>query len=137
MRAEPLTAASETTPEAVLKNAPVLEYDFYTFNFGTVDVKVSALPTHAVYPGKGVRCAVSIDGATPQIIDFQTEGRSESWKENVLKNRSVQSVSQIVNKPGKHSLKVYMVDPGVMLDQIVIDLGGLKDAYAFPEETKN
>ncbi|MFI8378180.1 glycosyl hydrolase 115 family protein [Leeuwenhoekiella sp. NPDC079379] len=137
MRAEPLTAASETILEALLKNAPVLEYDFYTFNFGTVDVKVSALPTHAVYPGKGVRCAVSIDGATPQIIDFQTEGRSESWKENVFKNRSVQSVSQIVNKPGKHSLKVYMVDPGVMLDQIVIDLGGLKDAYAFPEETKN
>ncbi|WP_320019608.1 glycosyl hydrolase 115 family protein [Labilibaculum manganireducens] len=122
--------------QAIVKNSPSLEYDFYTFNFGEAEVLVQAVPTHAVYEGKGVRCAVSIDDAEPVIVDFQTLGRSNQWKENVLKNATIQSVQQIINKAGKHTLKVWMVDAGVMIDQILIDLGGWKKSYAFPQESK-
>ena len=38
---------------------------------------------------------------------------------------------------GKHQLKIYMVDPGVILDRIVIDLGGLKPGYGVIPETRN
>jgi len=93
------------------------------------------VPTHAIHNGRGVRCAVAIDNADPVIVDFQTFGRSDVWKQNVLKNASVQAVKQIVNKAGKHTLKVWMVDSGVMLDQILIDLGGWKPSYAFPKES--
>lgn len=120
----------------ILADNPSLEYDFYTFNFGEAAVFLQAIPTHAIHKGKGVKCAVSIDDADPVIIDFQTFGRSDSWKENVLKNASQKSVKQIVNKAGKHTLKIWMVDAGVMLDQILIDLGGWKNSYAFPPETK-
>lgn len=72
----------------------------------------------------------------PVIVDFQTLGRSNKWKENVLKNAAVQSVHQIINKAGKHTLKIWMVDAGVMIDQILIDLGGWKKSYAFPQESK-
>ncbi|XCF05980.1 glycosyl hydrolase 115 family protein [Tamlana crocina] len=132
----PRSATSETTVEAIKQNSPILEYDFYTFNFGEVDVFLQAVPTHAFNNDTGVRCAVAIDDAEPVIVDFQTFGRSETWKQNVLKNASVQSVKQIVNTAGKHKLKIWMVDPGVMLDQILIDLGGWKTSYAFPSETK-
>ncbi|WP_147678041.1 glycosyl hydrolase 115 family protein [Algibacter pacificus] len=132
----PRSATSETRVEAIKQNSPVLEYDFYTFNFGEVDVFLQAVPTHAFNNNSGVRCAVAIDNAEPVIIDFQTSGRSETWKQNVLKNASVKSVKQIVNTSGKHKLKIWMVDPGVMLDQILIDLGGWKTSYAFPPETK-
>jgi hypothetical protein len=44
-------------------------------------------------------------------------------------------VKQIVDKAGKHTLKIWMVDPGVMIDQVLIDLGGWKKSYAFPKET--
>ncbi len=130
----PLTGAAQT--DAIIGNSPALEYDFYTFNFGKADVFLQAVPTHAVHEGKGVRCAVSIDDANPVIVDFQTFGRSDEWKENVLKNASVQSAKQIVNKAGKHTLKLWMLDPGVMVDQILIDLGGWKKSYAFPSESK-
>lgn len=132
----PRSATSETTIEATKQNSPILEYDFYTFNFGEVDVFLQAVPTHAFNNDTGVRCAVAIDDAEPVIVDFQTFERSETWKQNVLKNASVQSVKQIVNTAGKHKLKIWMVDPGVMLDQILIDLGGWKTSYAFPSETK-
>jgi len=83
-----------------------------------------------------VRCAVAIDEAKPEIIDFQTFGRSDDWKENVLRNAARGTGKQIVNRAGKHTLKIWMVDPGVMLDKILIDLGGWKSSYDFPAETK-
>lgn len=128
-----------TTPlvdlEEIKANSPVLEYDFYTFNFGEVDVNIQAVPTHAPFAGIGVRCAIAIDDATPVFVNFETKGRSEEWKQNVLRNASIQTVKQVVNKAGKHTLKIWMVDPGVLIDQVLIDLGGWKKSYAFPKET--
>ena len=132
----PRTAKPQNWISDIVKNSPALEYDFYTFNFGEVDVNIQAIPTHAFFEGSGVKCAVSIDDAKPVIVDFQTFGRSEEWKQNVLKNATVKTAKQIVNKAGKHTLKIWMVDPGVMIDQVLIDLGGWKKSYAFPKETK-
>ncbi|MNY73374.1 hypothetical protein D3C86_2121520 [compost metagenome] len=70
------------------------------------------------------------------ILDFQTFGRSDEWLQNVLKNATVKSAAQIINKAGKHKLRIWMVDPGVMIDRVLIDLGGWKDSYSFPSETK-
>ncbi|MGQ1784640.1 glycosyl hydrolase 115 family protein [Saccharicrinis sp. GN24d3] len=131
----PYSADSQTSIQSIKNNSPALEYDFYTFNFGKATVHLQAIPTHAFNHESGVRCAVSIDDADPVVVDFQTFGRSEEWMQNVLKNASVKSVSQIVNKAGKHTLKIWMVDPGVMIDQILIDLGGWKKSYAFPPES--
>ncbi|MEL1239807.1 glycosyl hydrolase 115 family protein [Flavobacterium flavipallidum] len=132
----PRTANSEVDLKSIKNNSPVMEYDFFTFNFGEAKINVQVVPTHAFYEGKGVRCAVAIDDAEPVILNFQTFGRSDEWMQNVLKNAAVKSAKQIVNKAGKHTLKVWMVDPGVMIDQVLIDLGGWKDSYAFPPETK-
>ncbi|MEP5341802.1 MAG: glycosyl hydrolase 115 family protein [Algibacter sp.] len=132
----PRTVKSQINISEIKKNSPVLEYDFYAFNFGEANVNVQAIPTHAPFKGRGVRCAIAIDDAEPVIIDFQTFGRSDGWKQNVLKNASVQSAKQIVNKAGKHTLKIWMVDSGVMIDQVLIDLGGWKNSYTFPPETK-
>ena len=131
----PYDAEPITDPAAIKKQSPMLEYDFYTFNFGEADVRVQAVPTHPFYDGGGVRCAVAIDDAKPVILDFQTFGRSEEWKQNVLKNATVKSAKQMIAEPGEHKLKVWMVDPGVMIDQILIDLGGWKKSYAFPPQT--
>ncbi|WP_027470566.1 glycosyl hydrolase 115 family protein [Saccharicrinis fermentans] len=128
----PRSADSQFHLQSIVNNSPVLEYDFYTFNFGEAQVYLQAIPTHAPNSDRGVRCAVAIDDADPVVVDFQTLGRSEEWMQNVLRNASVQSVPQIVNKAGKHRLKIWMVDPGVMIDQILIDLGGWKKSYAFP-----
>lgn len=135
IRCAPKNGVSTIDLKAIKTKSPALEYDFYTFNFGEAQVSLQAIPTHAIHAGRGVRCAVAIDEAEPVIVDFQTLGRSEKWKQNVLKNASIETVSQIVNTAGKHTLKIWMVDSGVMLDQILVDLGGRKASYAFPKET--
>jgi hypothetical protein len=82
-----------------------------------------------------MRYAVSIDNGPMQIVDFRTYGRSEEWKQNVLSNRAQRKISMHFLNKGKHSLKVFALDPGVTLDEIRIDLGGLKNAYSVIGET--
>ncbi len=87
----PRNATPNVNLEAIKANSPVLEYDFYTFNFGEVAVNLQAVLTHAPHAGIGVRCAVAIDDAAPVLVDSQTLGRSDEWKENALKNASVKA----------------------------------------------
>jgi hypothetical protein len=42
-----------------------------------------------------------------------------------------------LGKAGPHILKIRMVDPGLAIDKIMIDTGGLTDSYLGPPESKN
>jgi hypothetical protein len=65
-----------------------------------------------------------------QITDIKTVGRSEEWKQHVLRNRAEEKITMPFLEPGKHTLKIYAVDPGLILDEIRIDTGGLIKAYS-------
>jgi hypothetical protein len=125
-----------TDPEAIQKNSACVEYDFYTFTAATPEVSIFTLPTHPLNNKYNMRYAVSIDNSPLKIVDFRTFGRSEEWKKNVLSNRAERKIHLPFLDKGKHTLKIFCVDPGVTLDEIRIDLGGLKKAYSSLPETK-
>ncbi|SHF91849.1 Glycosyl hydrolase family 115 [Mariniphaga anaerophila] len=131
----PFKAKLRTSIEDIVENSPVLEYEFYSNSIGDCEINLQAIPTHPFFKGRGVRCAVAIDDNQPVILDFVTEGRSEEWKQNVLKNATYKSAKQDVYAKGVHQLKLWMVDPGVMVDRILLDFGGHKGSYTFPVET--
>ena len=113
-----------------------LEWDFTTFSAATPVVHLFSLPTHPLNNRYSLRCAVSIDDGPLQTVDFRTYGRTEEWKQNVLHNQAEQVIRMPRMEKGKHTVKIYAVDPGVILDRILIDLGGLKQAYSAVPETK-
>jgi hypothetical protein len=127
----PVTAPSIEPPQ----DAPCLEYRMYLFDAGKVDVDAFFAPTLNFVPGRGLRYAVSFDDQPAQIIDLQVRNSTRAWetavKDNVRKSRS----NHTIEKPGYHTLKFRMVDPGVAIQKIVVNLGGVRQSYLGPPES--
>lgn len=119
-----------------LENPSVLEYDFFLQRSGTVTIKVYGIPVHPVNKKFGVKFALSINNEKPQLIDFETHGRSETWKINVLSNTAEGAVQYQIKNAGLQTLKLFAIDPGVIIDRITIDAGGLIKSYSALTETK-
>ena len=111
---------------------PSLEYDFYVFHPGKARVMITALPTQRIHAGRHLRYAVAIDDSSPTVVNLEDAGR---WEDNVLRAAVTGSSDAAAGKPGRHTLKIWMMDPGVVLDKIVLDFGGLKPSYLGPPET--
>ncbi len=132
----PVTAQSVDPPQ----NSPCLEYKMYLFNPGKVTVRTIVAPTLNFVPGRGVRYAVSFDDQPPQIIgivsrDFDARNGNREWEESVKDScRTVTSVHSLAAQ-GYHTLKIWMVDPAVVLEKIIVDLGGEKPSYLGPPES--
>lgn len=106
------------------KAAEIRKGDALTFSFGnlktdSVEVDIRLLPNHPVHGGK-LRFSVSLDGAEPEVIAYETKGRSEEWKENVLRNQAIRKI--VLPVPGRksHQLVIKGLDEGVILDQIML-----------------
>ncbi len=137
LMALPLQGSPFEGNESIVAEAPSVEYDFYTFSDTSLVFYIHTLPTHPVTDGSSMRFGISVDGGPVETADFRTRGRSEEWKVNVLRNNAVSKIPYGKLSTGKHTLKIYMIDPGVILDRILIDAGGLVDAYsAIPETGK-
>jgi hypothetical protein len=83
-----------------------------------------------------MRLAISVDGQEPQVIDYRTFDRSETWKQNVLCNSASSTITHSFKEPGNHTLAITALDPGIIVDRITIDFGGLKSGYSAVPETK-
>jgi hypothetical protein len=109
----------------------------YLFTAGKVVVNATFAPTLNFIPDRGLRYAVSFDDEKPQIIDivpkdFDARNGNREWEESVRNaSRTIRSTHEL-SKPGRHTLKIWMVDSAVVLNKIVVDLGGLKPSYLGP-----
>jgi hypothetical protein len=137
MRATSVVDASPMVPG---KDSPLLEYQMYLFNTGTLDITSIFSPTLNFMAGRGMQYAISFDDQPPQIItlvpeNFNAQNRNTDWEKSVSDNARFSHSKHIINKPGYHTLKIFMVDPGVVLQKIIVNSGGLKPSYLGPPES--
>jgi len=120
------------------EKAPALEYQVFLFKPGKFTLTSYLVPTHPLLAGQGLRYAVGLDDQPPQIVtvDAGLAVPSRSWSRRVLDATTTGSATLAVATAGAHVLKIYMVDPGVVLDKLVLDTGGLRPSYFGPPETK-
>jgi hypothetical protein len=121
-------------------NAARLEYKMYLFSTGSVEVATITSPTLNFVPGRGLRLGISFDGATPQILtlvpaDYKAQNGNRDWERVVADNARTVYSTQRIDRTGYHTLKYWMVDPGVVLQKIVVNLGGVKPSYLGPPES--
>jgi hypothetical protein len=131
----PLRRYPSVYPKSLNGLFPSVEYDFCTFSDTISSVIISCIPSHPLNLDSKLRLAVAFDDLPYTVIDFTTLGRSEEWKQNVLSNSANRTIDFQMSAPGCHTLKLFALDPGVILDNIVINLGGLVKHYGIIEES--
>jgi len=126
----PVTAKA-VLPEA---NNPHLEYEINLADTGTVSLETYVSPTIDFHNKGGLFYAISIDNEAPQKINISTAADSKEWAAAVSDNVRKLTTKHYIAKRGKHTVKYWMVDPGVVLQKIVVNAGGLKPSYLGPPE---
>ena len=129
----PVTAARQN----IDINTPHLDYVFYSYDTGPLKLNAYFCPTLNFHHNPdGLQYGISIDEEQPQIISINKEDdNGKIWGEWVSNNVIIKTTDHTLNKTGRHTVKFWMVSPGVILQKIVLDLGGEKPSYLGPPET--
>ncbi|PSR81818.1 hypothetical protein PHLCEN_2v6249 [Hermanssonia centrifuga] len=125
---------------------PSLEYDFFTFNTiqgdGNISVTTFVAPTlNANGDDRPVALAVQVDSLAPQTTYFIPPAvpgsLPDAWDglDGFAANNIVSIPNNFPAAPGAHTLKIWMIEPSVIVEKIVIDTGGVAPSYLGPPES--
>jgi hypothetical protein len=120
-------------PEA--GDAVYLEYDMETESSGELELHILVSPTLNFNQNKGLRYAVSFNGGAETMVNINHEydvKQMEHWQANSI-NETV--TKHTVAQAGKQTLRFRVLDPGIVLQKIIINFGGLKESYLGPPES--
>jgi hypothetical protein len=127
------TKSSVTTfPQNVYpkdSEAIFLEYDFRTVSeAGSVEVEVRLAPTLNFNANKGLRYALSFDGGKEETVNFNGhyDGSLGAWQGERL---IISKTKMNLGGKGDHSLRIRVLEPGIVIEKILINMGGLKPSY--------
>ena len=126
---------SGITPQPVTANVDgmALEYDMEIPAEATARVILRFSAT-LNFNKTGLRYAVSFDGGEEQIININGDYNGETgntWhREHVIDSQTIHQL-----KGGKHTLRIRPLDNALVLQKILINLGGMHKSYLGPQET--
>lgn len=144
-----VTPIPVTTPaQSPQGGSPRLEYQIYLFNKGDVKAKTYLSPTlnfknDSLKNRQGLRYAISFDDEQPQIVNMHENDTipdwiyPKEWNETVGNNIKIKTTKHLMKKSGEHVLKFWMVDPGVVLQKLVIETKEISPSYLGPPESFN
>ncbi|MGE5795940.1 MAG: glycosyl hydrolase 115 family protein [Ignavibacteria bacterium] len=140
------TGSSMTTAPVSVKiqtpgdNNAHLEYKVYLFTKGEMKIYAFLSPS-LDFTGEGKRYAVAVDDEKPQVINIHEGDTIPDWKyarwwnEAVANNIKIKTTRHPEKEPGEHTLKFWALDPGIVLQKIVIETGEVKPSYLGPPES--
>jgi hypothetical protein len=118
-----------------LAATPHLQYEIYLFSSGEARVDVTLAPTLRYTGGEGMRYAVSVDEEPPRIVNIHTGDSEELWSAWVSNNANVQSTRHAVTHPGRHTVRLWAIDPGLVFQRVVVAMRDLPASYLGPPES--
>ena len=103
------------------KSAPRLDYALTVSAAGKFPLRIHLLPTHPI-DGQVLRLAYALDDRPPELVEYHVIDGDANWARGVLDEVYFATATLDVTAAGSHTLRVYGLDPGVVVDRIVIDL---------------
>lgn len=125
----PVTAESNTGSKASLA------YTMYLYDSGDLQFEATLAPTLGFVPGRGLRFAVSVDDGPRTVVDELEHNTLQDWEKAVSDGVRRVTLPLSIAKPGYHALKIWAVDPGVVIERIVVSRGPLPPSYLGPPES--
>lgn len=110
------------------KDAVYLEYAVQFQSTGKFEVHVLASPTLNFNANNGLRYAISMDGGEEQIVNINGDYRGELGHLQATRINHT-STQHEIRQAGLHQLRIRVLEPGIVLQKILIDTGGLKHSY--------
>ena len=135
MEVFPVTAASVLPQADGSLASPCMEYRMFLFQPGDVTVDTIIGPTLNFVPGRGLRLAVSFDDQKPQLIDATAHFTQNDWRESVKRNAHVLISTHAIKDAGYHTLKLWMIDPAVVVEHVIVHRDKLPESYFGPPES--
>ena len=105
-----------------------LEYDMDMKTIGEGKLIILTAPTLNFNSNRGLRYAVSIDGGEEQVVNINGHYKGElgKWQaESIIETSSKFKISTT----GRHTIRFRVLDAGIVLQKIMLDMGGLKPSY--------
>lgn len=105
-----------------------LEYDMDLKTIGEGNLIILTAPTLNFNSNRGLRYAVSIDGGEEQVVNINGHYKGElgKWQaESIIETSSKFKISTT----GRHTIRFRVLDAGIVLQKIMLDMGGLKPSY--------
>ncbi|ETN41045.1 uncharacterized protein HMPREF1541_02979 [Cyphellophora europaea CBS 101466] len=132
----PWTAASQSPT----LDAPQLIYPFYTFTPASMaNLTLYLGPGMNTDPTRPLRYAVAIDDEDPKTIQpnplLGLWPLPPMWEGMVADFAMTNTTTHNLTRVGEHALRVWLLEPGVVLQKVVLDLGGVRDSYLGPPES--
>ncbi|WP_121741503.1 glycosyl hydrolase 115 family protein [Natronorubrum halophilum] len=117
--------------------APVLEYDIELSTVGSVEIEVHCLPTQALNEHWDLRYAVSVDDGERAVVSIDPDGgeHDPQWQRNVLRGAAITTTMHTIEASGTHTLQLRALDPGLVVDRIVVYADRGRRTYLGPRET--
>ena len=110
-------------------------YQFPQVDADSIGVFFYAVPFWPIYKGKSNRIAVSIDGGEPQVFENKFAEYSRSWKDQVMRNGIGCRLHFAIDKQAaQHTITFKALDPGQMIQKVILDWGGLQPSYIGPQK---
>ncbi|MFD4598979.1 glycosyl hydrolase 115 family protein [Streptomyces sp. NPDC058464] len=136
MTAWPVTGGWGDSPDSW----PRLEYEVSLLSAGEVTVWAYLSPRNpALGTGRGLRYALSFDDEDPQLVDI-TAGADDGLLNTVWARNTSDNVNRTATRhtpgSGVHRLTFWSVDPTVVVQRLVLDMGGLTPTYLGPLESR-
>lgn len=124
VKAYPDLAVNVETPNTT--NSAYLEYDIYFENSGTYTLDIYRMPT--LNERNNMIFAVGIDDNDPTLLKGTStysgeDNKADAWARGVLDNSQKLRTTVNVPESGSHTLRLYNVSPGVVIDKMVLTRG--------------
>lgn len=104
--------------QTVFSEQTFVAYEFEIKKPGNYNIEIRSLPTHS--NNFDHKIWIKTNSTVSDTISINTKGRCAKWKTNVLRNSTSTIFTTSFNETGKKSLKVFVNQTGIVLDQIAV-----------------